>query len=175
MALVISILALALSAFVFVHNRRADKRKLLLQAHDQLLDADRQDGRRILFEMQEKGRSPSELSPDEYRSVNHALASFNTLGFLCRKRYVARSDAVDLWGLTTVRAYRAAEAVGFLTLRDAQNMTPVWPNLRYFVAWIEATGGGELTSSVRPYPTTPRAGGRVHGSEPLAGEDEGED
>jgi hypothetical protein len=54
-----------------------------------------------------------------------ALASFNTIGFLYRKRYVPRSDVVDLWGLTTVRAYRAAEEVGFIALRDAQqNHTP---------------------------------------------------
>lgn len=97
-ALTISLVALAFSTFVFVHNRRVDKRKLLLQIHDQLLAADRQEGRRILFQMHEQARSPDDLSAEEFRSVNHALASLNTIGFLFRKRYVPRSDVVDLVG-----------------------------------------------------------------------------
>jgi hypothetical protein len=137
-SLVISVAALLFSTFVFVHNRRNDKRNLLLRIHEQLLTADQQDGRRILFEMYEQKRSPEDLSSEEFGSVNHALSALNMLGYLFDKSYIPRSDVLALWGLVTARARRAADQTGFLALRDSQNREPIWPYLRSLAGIIEA-------------------------------------
>ena len=137
MALAISLTALLFSAFVFIHNRRATKRDLFLKVHEQLLATDRQHGRRVVFEMKEHGRTPVDLSPEEFLSANHALASLDMLGYLFTKRYIPRKDATALWGATTLRAYRAAEESGFIALRDTQNGIPIWPYLRQFVTSLE--------------------------------------
>jgi hypothetical protein len=136
--LAISLSALIFSMFVFVHNRRGNRRELLLKVHEQLLDSDRQRGRRTLFEMGEKGQAPDDLASEEFVAVNHALASLDMLGYLFYRRLVPRSDVVALWGATAMRACRVAEATGMLAMRDAQNLMPVWPYLRYLAAWMDS-------------------------------------
>ena len=133
MAVVVSFVAVLLSTFVFVHNRRTSRRDLLLNAHEKQLVPENQHGRRVVFELRETGESPEALSAEDFRSANHALSSLNMLGFLCCRRYISMSDAIALWGLTVVRVVDAAEQSGFLALRDSQQEgTPVWPYLREF-------------------------------------------
>jgi hypothetical protein len=134
MAIVLSSIALLFSAFVFLYNHRSGKRELLLRVHDQQLSADRQDGRRVLFELYEQNQPPESLSGEDHRAVNHALSIFNVIGFLYCKRYVPRRDLMDLWALTATRLFDAAEKSGFLAVRDAQNGDPIWPYFRRFVA-----------------------------------------
>jgi hypothetical protein len=133
-AIAVSLVALLFSTFVFLYNRRASKRELLLRIHDQQLAADRQHGRRVLFEMAEQGQPPDDLSDEDHRAANHALAVLDLMGFLYCKRYIPRRDAMDLWARTTTRLVNAAEISGFLALRDAQNGAPIWPYLRRFAA-----------------------------------------
>lgn len=134
MAIVLSSVALFFSAFVFLHNRQTVKRELLLRIHDQQLVADRQDGRRVLFQLYEQKMPPESLSYEDHRAVNHALSIFNVIGFLYCKRYVPRRDLMDLWAITGTRLFDAAERSGFLALRDSQNRVPIWPYFRRFVA-----------------------------------------
>jgi hypothetical protein len=134
LAIFLSSIALVFSAFVFVYNRQTSKRELLLRIHDQQLSAERQDGRRVLFELYERRKPPESLSEDDHRAANHALSIFNVIGFLYSKRYVPRRDLIDLWALTGTRLFDAAEKTGFLAMRDAQNGAPIWPYFRYFVA-----------------------------------------
>ncbi|MBE8516911.1 hypothetical protein ILP97_05170 [Amycolatopsis sp. H6(2020)] len=133
MAVVVSFVAVLLTTFVFVYNRRTSRRDLLLNAHEKELVPENQHGRRVIFELRETGESPEALSAEDFRSANHALSSLNMLGFLCCRRYVSMSDAIALWGLTVVRVVDASEETGFLALRDSQQEgTPVWPYLREF-------------------------------------------
>jgi hypothetical protein len=99
MSLAISLSALFLSAFVFLHNRRANKRDLLLKIYEQLLAPDRQHGRRVLFELLERGGKAADLSADDFLAVNHALASLDLMSFLFVKRYIPRADAVAFMGI----------------------------------------------------------------------------
>jgi hypothetical protein len=133
MAVVLSVLALLFSAFVFFYNRRSNKRELLLRFHEQLLAPERQHGRRVLFELVERNQGPDDLTAEEFRDANHSLSLLGMLGFLFCKRYIPRHDVLDLWALTAVRVFDAAEKSGFLALRDAQNGAPPWPYLHPFV------------------------------------------
>jgi hypothetical protein len=138
MSLVISLIALLFSAFVFAHNRRDDKRDLLLRMHEHLLTTGQQEGRRTLFEMYEQKRSPDDLTSNEFNSINYALSAYNMLGYLFHEKYISRSDIIALWGLPAARARRAAERTGFLALRDLQNREPIWPYLRELSDSVEA-------------------------------------
>jgi hypothetical protein len=137
MSLVISLTALFLSAFVFLHNRWASKRDLLLKIHEQLLASDRQHGRRVLFELLERGGKVTDLSAGDFLAVNHALASLDLMSFLFVKRYIPRADAIALWGLTGTRLFRAAMETDFLALRDKQHGADIWPYLRQFVEYVD--------------------------------------
>ncbi|MEV6624391.1 hypothetical protein AB0M83_39695 [Amycolatopsis sp. NPDC051106] len=133
MAVVVSFIAVLVSTFVFVYNRRTSRRDLLLDAHERQLLGDNQHGRAVLFEAHASGTMVGELSAEDFRSANHALSSLNMLGFLCCRRYVSMRDSIALWGLTAVRVVAAAEKCGLLALRDTQQKgTPVWPYLREF-------------------------------------------
>jgi hypothetical protein len=136
---IISSAALLLSLTVFIQNRLNGRRDLLLKMHNQLLDADQQHGRRLLFLMTEGGQGATELPEEEFSAINQALSQLNVLAYLHRKRYVPRRDVIELWGLTTARAWLAAEAVGFIALRDNQNVSPVWPFLRAFASHLITT------------------------------------
>jgi len=139
MATIISTVALLLSVTAFVQNRMNGRRDLLLKVHDRLLGAEQQHGRRLLFRMAEEGRAAKDLTEEEFAAINHALSQMNVLAYLLRKRYVPRRDASELWGLTMARAWRAAQTVGFIELRDDQNVSPIWPFFRAFATHLIAT------------------------------------
>jgi hypothetical protein len=138
MSLVVSFIAILFSAFVFAYNRRASKRDLMLRIYDYLIVAERQHGRRILFEMVENHRRPADLTSEEFLAANHAVATLDLMAFLHKRRYVPRRDAVELWGVTTARTYRAARDTGFLAFRDSQHGREIWPYFRAFGQMAEA-------------------------------------
>ncbi|HEU5469403.1 MAG TPA: hypothetical protein VFV67_02030 [Actinophytocola sp.] len=140
MAIIISIAALMLSSFVFAYNHRTAKRDLMIRIYDQLLAADRQQGRRVLFELCEYGRKPEDLCEDDFRSANHALAWLDLMAMLYDKRYIPRRDSMALWGITTSRIVHAAEQSGFLQFRDNQQGSLLWPYVRKFAAAARAKG-----------------------------------
>jgi hypothetical protein len=138
MAIILSFIAVLFSAFVFAYNRRATRRDLLLRSNDQQVLAENQYGRRVIFDMSERGTAPADLPPEDFLAANHALAALNILGFLYCRRYVSRRDCIALWGQTTARVVTAAEASSFLALRDSQqNGVRVWPYLRTFAADVD--------------------------------------
>lgn len=136
MAVLISVLAFLFSAFTFAHNRRAGRRDLLLKVHEQFLSVDQQNGRRLLYEMAEKGLSPTEWAADDFREINHAVASLDILGYLYERRYIARRDALDLWAPSVGRVFGVAESTGFLSYRRNQYGRGNWPYLRSFAEAI---------------------------------------
>jgi hypothetical protein len=141
MATVISCAALLVSITVFLQSRRVSRRELLLKVHDQLLGLERQQGRRLLFQMAEDGRSLSDLTDEQFAAINHSLSQMNVLAYLHLKRYVPRRDVIVLWGTTAARSWQAATKVGFIQLRDRQNVTPVWPFFRAFANHVCSMDG----------------------------------
>lgn len=127
-SLAISVTALALSLSVFLHGRWRDKRDLLLKLHEQLVSAEKQAGRRLLYEMAERQLNVEDLSQDEHLAINNTLAAFNLLGIYYQRRYIRRADALELWAVPIVRAVPAAKT--FLAHRDAQKGTEIFPQLR---------------------------------------------
>jgi hypothetical protein len=144
MAVIISVVALIFSASVFVHNRIVSKRDLLIRVHVDALDAERQQGRRVLFEVHEAGTRPSELSDEQMRVINHAVASLDVMCYLMYRKYVPVRDAVALWGVAMVRAHHAAEESGYFKFRDDQIGMPIWRHLRATVAWLKAGAKGSI-------------------------------
>lgn len=128
MSLAISFAALAFSFAIFLHGRWRDKRDLFLKLHEQLVAAELQKGRRLLYEMAAQQRDMADLSDDEYLTINHTLAAFNVLGIYYQRRYVSRKDVLTLWALPLVRTFAAAQP--FLEHRDAHQGVPVWPQFR---------------------------------------------
>jgi hypothetical protein len=108
--------ALTLSLAVFVHGRWRDKRDLLLRLHDQLVSAEKQKGRRLLYKMGEQQLRMEDLSDDDYLLINNTLAALNVLGIYYQRRYVNRKDVLEIWALTLVRTLLGAER--FLASRE---------------------------------------------------------
>lgn len=126
----ISILALGISIFSLIDRKRLDRRDLTLKLHETLISPELQAGRHILFNLD---REVSELSPDEYRSANRALATLDVAGFYCAKGYVNEKDFLDLWSPSLAKLkYKAAP---FLAHRDAERSAglPAWPYYRKLV------------------------------------------
>lgn len=136
--------ALLFSATVFFYNRRASKRDLFLRAHEDFAHPDRQEGRRSLYKTYETQAALEEIELEEFRIINHAVASLDFMGYLFYKGYVSRRDAYALWGITTARVYHAATESGFLALRDNQFGNEIWPYFRHFARCVNfsAQGGG---------------------------------
>jgi hypothetical protein len=128
MSIAISIVALTLSFAVFVHGRWRDKRDLLLRLHDQLISAEKQKGRRILYMMGEQQQRMEDLSDDDYLLINNTLAALNVLGIYYQRRYVNRKDVLELWAIALVRTLQGAES--FLEHRDTDQGYPVWTQYR---------------------------------------------
>jgi hypothetical protein len=119
MAIVISFAALILSGLSLAWNYRASKRDLMVRTHDQLISNDRQHGRRLLFETCEKGRTPANLSAEDFRSVNNALSWLEFMAVLFDQRHIPHKDALASWGIagSTPRRQRGV-ADGYLRLSD---------------------------------------------------------
>jgi hypothetical protein len=131
-AIAISAAALGLSVSSFLVNflvaHRRDKRDLLLRLHERLTTADQQHGRRLIYEMSDKGTRVEDLDPADYDLVNSALAWLNTLGIYYQRRYVPRAALMELWAETVLRILHPAEP--FLAHRDALRGGTTWPQLQ---------------------------------------------
>jgi|SRR5579859_3279261 len=128
----ISILALSFSLFVFVDSRRKDQRDLFLRLHQLLNDADMQRGRYLLFHKAADEASVERLSDDEWRDINRALATFNTLGLYVSKSYVSEHDVLEIWARPIVRTWKAAQP--YITYRVRLQGYRPW---RYFAFLAE--------------------------------------
>jgi len=128
MAIAISLAAVVVSLSAFLHGRWRDRRDLFLRINEHLVSPDQQHGRRLLYAMKEKPTPVKDLSAEDYLAINNALAALNVLAIYYLRRYVPRKDVLELWALPVLRALLAGDA--FLAHRDAQQGTPIWPQLR---------------------------------------------
>jgi hypothetical protein len=123
----ISLLALALSFFVFVDNRRKDQRDTFLRLHQVFNDDEIQRGRHLLFNKATDQDSIEKLTESEWRDITRVIANFNTLGFYLAKHYVSESDVLELWARPIIRTWTAAQP--FMTYRQDLQGYRSW---RYF-------------------------------------------
>ncbi|MFG1815336.1 hypothetical protein ACGFIF_16325 [Kribbella sp. NPDC049174] len=137
-ALIVAIVALAVSLSAFVFELISRRRQLLLTIYDKLLETEQQRGRRLVYELAESGTSYESLDESSRDCVNHALSTLNVLGFLYERRYVPRHDSLLLWGPAASRARRSAQICGFLDYWDKKSEGPVAPYLRKFAAAAES-------------------------------------
>jgi hypothetical protein len=108
-SITLSIVALMFSVYVFINNRRLDKRNTLIKMHELLISDRHQKGRFILFEKVTDESSVEHLSNEEYRDINGAIAGFSLLGLYVRNKYVNERDALDAWGISIARTWEAAK------------------------------------------------------------------
>jgi hypothetical protein len=130
---VISLIAFTVSIFALVDGKRRDRRDLLLRLHEQLISEEHQVGRRLLYQM--GGRPIAQLDQNEFSQINAALALFDVLGLYVHRKYVRRQDALQLWAVPTVLAWRAAQP--FIEYRAAEHSYRPWPYFEELAAAAE--------------------------------------
>jgi hypothetical protein len=108
-SIALSIVALVFSIYVFINNRRLDKRNTLIKMHELLISDRYQKGRFILFEKVTDESSVEHLSAEEYRDINSAIAGFSLLGLYVTNKYVNQRDVLDAWSISIARTWEAAK------------------------------------------------------------------
>jgi hypothetical protein len=129
-SLVVSIVALVVAAATFGYQIKSNRRKLLLQVHQEFVSHDRQRGRRIIFKLNDEKSHASSLSDDDHDAANASLSQLNTIGYLYSHGHIPKKDTKELISLTASRTLLAAKATGFIEHRNAQQGIPVWPYLQ---------------------------------------------
>jgi len=108
-SVVISVLAFGFSLFAFIESRQKDRRDLFLTIHQLLIGEELRRGRQILFQKITDEDSVRRLSDGEYRDINRAVSTYNTLGMYVAKHYVREQDVMDIWAQPIFRAWRTAQ------------------------------------------------------------------
>jgi hypothetical protein len=129
LSIVLSVVALGFSIFVFTDSRRRDRRDVFLKITEYLTSDDIQRGRYILFDRVADEPSIERLTDDEYRDVHRAVNAFNILGLYVKNGYVSERDVLDTWTIPVYRARRAAQPL--IAFRQRTHGYVAWP---YFEA-----------------------------------------
>jgi hypothetical protein len=143
----IAVLSLLVSTAGFVYTRRSKKRELFVELYDKMLEPDRQYGRQLLFEWCEMGTDPSDVSSEDWRKANHAMAWFELVSYMHQKGHIPKKDAFEIWGKTAVRTYKAARQCNFYHLRNDQHGHDLWP---HFVAFANDASVLGITGEAPP-------------------------
>jgi hypothetical protein len=115
----LSIAALAFSIYVFVDSHARDRRDVFSKIHEILISDELQRARYVLFDKVTDEASVVQLSASDFRDVNRALATYNTLGFYCQKGYVSEREVIEIWGRSLMRAWHAFQP--FLAYREKRH------------------------------------------------------
>lgn len=108
-SIILSIIALIFSIYVFTNSRKQNKRNAFLQIHDLLLSDEIQKGRQTLLLKVTDEASVRELSDEDYRDIHRALGILNALAYYMKSGYVDEMDALCMWAPTAYRACVAAQ------------------------------------------------------------------
>lgn len=153
-AIAVSVLAVTISLFSLLANRRKDRRDVFLKLHEQLISPELQNGRRVLFDLYARSGQVQDLSREDYTSANRALAMFDIAGLYCHKKYVSEAEILELWAAPLVRMKYAAEP--FMRHRDAFSPgVPVWPHYRRLADHAEELLRGQGVDIVQFTAPTP--------------------
>jgi hypothetical protein len=129
LSLVLSVTALTVSILGYRDSRRQDKRDIFLKIHENLIGSDKQHGRQILFEKVSDMASVEALSGDEYRLVNGALNTYESLGLYVRRGSVEERDVMEIWAVPIYRAW--VRGAPFVEHRQHYQGRHIWSNYRY--------------------------------------------
>jgi hypothetical protein len=110
-SILISVLALGFSFFVFFDSRRRDQRDIFLKMHELLISDDVLRCRYVLFQTVTDEDSIKRLTDSEWRDVNRAMATLNALGLYLENGYVKERDVMDIWARPICRVWKAAQPV----------------------------------------------------------------
>ena len=111
LSIVLSIVAVTFSIYVFIDSRMRDRRDILMKMHELLISNDLQRGRYLLFDKIVDEDSVERLSGQDYRDINRAIAAFNLLGIYVKNGYVNERDVMDVWGRSIYRSWIAAQPI----------------------------------------------------------------
>jgi hypothetical protein len=132
--IVLSVIALAFSIYVFIDSRKRDRRDIFIKIHELLISDDIQRGRYLLFEKVVDQESVKRLTDDEYRDINRAIAAYNLLGVYLKNGYMNERDVMEVWGRPVYRAWISAQP--FLAWREHNQGYKAMP---YFEALARRT------------------------------------
>jgi hypothetical protein len=164
-SITLSIAALIFSIYVFVNNRRLDKRNTLIKMHELLISDRHQKGRYLLFEKVTDESSVERLSDGDYRDINGAISGFSLLGIYVENGYINERDALEAWAIPIARAWEAAKPfiahrvnrqgynthLGFEPLaRRAQEYLARNGKALEYKAWRRTDGTGGPSDSMDP-------------------------
>jgi len=131
-----SVVALGFSIYVFIDSRRRDRRDVFLKIHELLISNDLQRGRYLLFQRVTDEASVQKLSDQEYRDVNRALATYETLGLYLENGYVSKRDVMDIWAEAICRAWHVGQP--FIAHRERNHGYRPWPHFEALARAAEA-------------------------------------
>jgi hypothetical protein len=145
-SVVLSIIALVFSLFVFFDGRKRDRRDVFLKIHELLLSDDAPRGRQLLYEKITDEASVERLSNDEYRDVHRAIGMLNALAYYMKSGYVNQADVMSMWGEASYRACLAAQPV--IDQRENRTGYRPWVHLEYLMQrsqeYVTRIGGGDV-------------------------------
>jgi hypothetical protein len=118
-SLLLSITASLFSIYVFMDNRKRDKRDVLIKMHEMLISEDLQRARYLLFEKVTDKASIQRLSDKDFRDINSAISAYNLLGIYLKNGYINERDVMETWGRSIYQAWMAAQP--FLDHREERH------------------------------------------------------
>ena len=135
-SIVLSIVAVGFSIYVFFGGRRRYKRDLFLKIHQLLIGEAQYRGRQLLNSRKFTDEADIlSLKPEERRNISLAIGSFDTLGLYLRHGYLYKADVMGMWGDPALRAWRAAAP--FIARRKRLSGTTAYPYFEYLVREAE--------------------------------------
>jgi len=144
--IILSIIAVAFSVFVFVEGRRRYKRDVFLKIHELMIGEGQYRGRQLLLSQTFDEASIEKLSLSDRANISRAMATYDTLGLYLRRGYLIEDDVIDMWGDPAYRAWRAAQP--FVLRRERRSGLPAYPYFRYLAERAESLHGEAYTKSI---------------------------
>lgn len=130
LSVVLALIAISLTLFTVVLSRRQRRQEIFLRMHDLLTSPEMQEGRRNLYISSRSGQYPEEDS-EEYRQMNRALSTLDTLGMYIRRRIVSEDWILYSWHRSLRDVSVAAR--GFADRRNSRHRWYPWPDLWFLL------------------------------------------
>ena len=149
LALIVSLLALAVSVITSKqnlsatrriaeesadHNRKLAQNATYQRVHELLVDPKAAAGRRRLFQAAKAGRYPA-LGEDGWDEINYSLALYDTLAGYVARDQVDEAVVLDAWHHPLANI--AGPVRDFMTYRQVQNVRQPWAHLMKLLAKAE--------------------------------------
>ncbi|GIH09151.1 hypothetical protein Rhe02_72180 [Rhizocola hellebori] len=125
----IAALAVILSLVTVLIGRRQRQLDALMKVQDLLLGTDVQEGRRLLYQATREGELPADQA--RFDLANRALANFNTVAILVRRRVVPRNWLLEDWHHTLRQMRVGYDSVVAYWRRNAGS-----PNYWFDLGWL---------------------------------------